>query len=297
MTRLFLVWLLLATLTQAQSTNNTTVLPDSQYEPWNDSPNATAILPIAAFDLGTRYPGRPRPAASSEAGNSWRLQLNFTERQHSPYFDGPTTLVTTHLIPPRGALFDDETGAWDIDEDVASTWRLTAIRLEEDALEVGAGNNKDGSCEGIVSSDCMRDMKDNIIQNPATRKGDGRMSQGLDSIESCPFRTASFATISLNKNFTKTAYSLWEDTTESTRYKSAYDHYGSRPRAVVYVWGHSNTTAVGQPLNDNHIIFTCIRVDQALGSSRLPSAGVRLGGGWSKWRVVVVSVAVAATIG
>lgn len=103
--------------------------------------------------------------------------------------------------------------------------------------------------------------------------------------------------IALNQNFTRGATSLWENKTKSNKYESAYDHFGSRPRATIYVWGHSNTTAVGAPVSDDHIIFTCIRVDKALGDSRLPSAGVRLGGVRSGWWAVVVSVAVVVIVG
>ncbi|KAH7027357.1 uncharacterized protein B0I36DRAFT_432639 [Microdochium trichocladiopsis] len=269
------VSLLAAGVALAQSSNNTTDLPDNVYPSWNANPNATAILPIAGFRLDTPYPGTALEASTANPESSWRIQINITEQQYSSYFDAPSTAITTYLIPPAGSgagsLFDPETGAWDVDEDVASTWRVTVVSLDSDKLPAGAGNNADGSCAGIISDDCMRDMRATIVNDLFVLTGEG-YPRGLTSVSSCPFGTASSGVLSLNANFSRTASSLWEGKTKTDKYDSAYNYFGSRPRVEVYIWGHSNTTAVGQPLRDDHVIFVCTRADQAVGGSSLPSA-------------------------
>lgn len=229
----------------------------------NSNPDANGAVLFSGFDLSKPYPG---------SVDAWAMDLNFTRNVASPsHPEGNVTRITAQMGPraQRGGWANPFEGGTD---EAIGSWRVTVLTFALDEMRQVPDKNslEDGACPtSVLSEQCKADIRAGIVSDPRVMSGEGGPRGNLyDSCEG--YRTVAGHGLAMNENFTRTATSLWE---VSMAKMDAYNVYGVRTFPFVIVWGHSNTTARGTRLPDDHVDFVCLKVENNRPPAAMPTGG------------------------
>ncbi|KAH7034514.1 uncharacterized protein B0I36DRAFT_360030 [Microdochium trichocladiopsis] len=269
----------------------------------NAKPNATAVVPVPGWNLAKPYPGYwndGETVDNNSGGCGWTMHLNLTANVSSSYDDRPGRVMRQSLelrppaAPAPGALLDPETGNLTVSSNTTDTWLVRFVVFSKHEIPTGGQNNADGSCAGILSQECTDNMRAKYTSELSTIDGSEDW-EGSIGAGGCPI--SGWAVLhpwDFNENFMLNNTLYWDEPLSAdNKYSNAYDFYGSRPVPYAIIWGHSNTTAVGQRVTYDHVTIGCIKANETVGDSRLPSAGVKPGsaGGVMMWAVTAATAA------
>lgn len=163
---------------------------------FNPNPNVTAVVPVPGWNLAKPYPGLWVDGENPETavGQGWTMHLNITANVTSPYGDerkGRVTRQTIELRPPSppsaGSVFDPQSGEWIVDKNTTDTWAIRLISFTKSKMPPGGRNNKDGSCEGILSKECVDGVTQSLASSPQSQSGNFSNSFLSIGTDKCPF--------------------------------------------------------------------------------------------------------------
>ncbi|KAH7024684.1 uncharacterized protein B0I36DRAFT_352897 [Microdochium trichocladiopsis] len=273
----------------------TILLPASHAAPdyanINPDPDAWGVVPVPGFRLDRQYPGLSNETNSTDGTTRWELDLRINRnapKTSSGAGAGTTnvTRVTVQLRPPApgqpGAVLDNQTGNWSIDDPRATdSWKLIIVSFAMGSLDqlkaVEDGNDKQrGSCPtSVMSEQCARDIRESMATNSGIKAGNGFLAcpnrRMLNRLTGILYKTNRLpSAVSMNDRFNETTTYFNEITREEL--ENAYDVWGSVTHPFALVWAHSNTTAQGEALDDDHVVLACVKVDSTAPGVPMPQA-------------------------
>ncbi|KAJ1323634.1 hypothetical protein MN608_10878 [Microdochium nivale] len=248
-----------------RASNTSTIVPPNQ------NPGASGRVRFYGFRLNELYPGNYEP---DQQRSPWTLELNLTRNVARPTFpEGNVSRITAEIIPPPPGAYDSPFqahGSWNGDDAASSSWRLSLLMYPLDQMPAVLDGNdaSGGGCPATVFSEqCKADMRRRIVSDPRVLSGEGTpLSNMYDSCGALnPFASYSFA---MNAHFFRDTMQVWQVPMSKM---DAYNIYGVRTFPFVLIWGHSNTTAKGAPLPDDHVQFLCVKADVSHPPATMPT--------------------------
>ncbi|WYZ35133.1 hypothetical protein EsH8_I_001409 [Colletotrichum jinshuiense] len=250
-----------------QARNETTILLDDAVQ----HPNATGRWPIIGIDVSKPLLDHPTTEDYGH-GNGWSIDIAVATNVST---EGVTNSNPSRILlkAPENAFADlnSTTNAINNYSVCAVTWFTNTWTLGEIKK---LNEDVDGSCNGVISTECIKDLKQTLAGQPCSR------TSSFTKPESCKDALSSFSAFQSNVtfNFTEEAshssnssfrlfgsYVPYNNKSDEANTRDIYDQALTNVYPVLLTYNYDD----GQR-QDNYSVFHCVRANNIVEGSRKP---------------------------